>query len=294
MRIIRTPQALAAYHDELGPGPGGVLVPTMGALHAGHEALIRRGVDEARGRGLPAGCVVTVFVNPTQFDEMHDFERYPRVLQADAAMCESAGASVVIAPTVEMVYPDGVEAPGPRVPSVAVDKGLEDQYRPGHFVGVTKVLVRLFALARPAAAIFGEKDWQQLQLARALVEQEALGIDVIGAPTVRDADGLALSSRNRFLDPDQRQAARAIPRALRAASEAATVGQAEAVMRRTLGDLAVEYATVRDGRALEPVDPASRPADGVYRALITCRLGQTRLLDNAPWPLPADSPLSGL
>lgn len=294
MRIIRTPEELAGYHDGLGHGPGGVLVPTMGALHAGHAALIRQGAAEARRRELAAGCVVTVFVNPTQFDEAHDFERYPRVLEADAELCEAAGASVVIAPTVEMVYPGGVDAPGPRVPAVAVGKGLEDEFRPGHFAGVAKVLVRLFALARPAAAIFGEKDWQQYQLARALVDQEGLGIEIIGGPTVRDADGLALSSRNRFLDARQREAARAIPRALAAASEASTAGEAEAAMRAVLGDLHVQYATVRDARSLDPVDPASRPGDGEFRALITCRLGQTRLLDNAAWPLPPDSPLRGL
>lgn len=294
MRIIRSAAELATYHQQTGPTPGGVLVPTMGALHAGHEALIRQAAGEARRRGLSAGCVVTVFVNPAQFDEAHDFDRYPRVLDEDAARCEAAGASAVIAPSVEMVYPEGVDAPGPRVPAVAVDKGLEDQFRPGHFAGVAKVLVRLFALTGPAAAVFGEKDWQQFQLARALVEQEGLGIDIIGGPTVRDADGLALSSRNRFLDADQRAAALAIPRALRAAGEAPTASGAEAAMRATLEGLRVEYATVRDARTLEPIDPASRPGEGTFRALITCRLGQTRLLDNAAWPLPADSPLLGL
>ncbi|MFI4914925.1 MAG: pantoate--beta-alanine ligase [Phycisphaerales bacterium JB060] len=294
MRIIRSAQELAAYRDDVGAPPGGVLVPTMGALHAGHVALIRQAVVEAKARGLRAGCVVTVFVNPAQFDEKHDFDRYPRVLDEDAGACEAAGARAVIAPSVEMVYPDGVDAQGPPIPAVAVDKGLEDEFRPGHFAGVAKVLVRLFALTEPAAAVFGEKDWQQFQLARALVEQEGLGIEIIGGPTVRDADGLALSSRNRFLDADQRAAALAIPRALRVASEAPTAGGAEAAMRAALEGLRIEYATVRDALTLEPVDPASRPGGGAYRALITCRLGQTRLLDNAAWPLPADSPLHNL
>lgn len=294
MRIIRTADELAAYQSKIGPNPGGVLVPTMGALHAGHLALIRQAAGEARSRDLAAGCVVTVFVNPTQFDESHDFERYPRALDEDAAACEEAGASAVVAPSVEMVYPDGVDAPGPRVPAVAVDKGLEDEFRPGHFVGVAKVLARLFALAKPAAAIFGEKDWQQLQLARALVEQECLGIEIIGGPTVRDADGLALSSRNRFLSESERAAALAIPRALRAASDAPTAGQAEEAMRETLAGLDVEYATVRQADTLEQIDPETNPGDGEFRGLITCRLGQTRLLDNAPWPLPSDSPLWSL
>jgi len=291
MRIIRSAGELAEYQREVPDFPGGVMVPTMGALHAGHEALIRQGAREARRRGLAAGCVVTVFVNPTQFDEAHDFERYPRVLDEDAVKCDAAGASVVIAPAVDMVYPQGLDAPGPSLPGVAVDKGLEDRYRPGHFQGVAKVLVRLFALARPAAAVFGEKDWQQLQLARALVDQEGLGIEIIGGPTVRDADGLALSSRNRFLSEAQRTAALAIPRALARASRATTVAQAEAAMRQTLAGLDVEYATVRHAHSLEEPHPGDTPSEGPFRALVTCRLGQTRLLDNAPWPLPGDSPL---
>ncbi|MEO1278352.1 MAG: pantoate--beta-alanine ligase [Planctomycetota bacterium] len=294
MRLIRSAQELRDYQDAIGTHPGGVLVPTMGALHAGHQALIHQAADEASARDLAAGCVVTVFVNPTQFDEAHDFERYPRVLEDDAAKCKAAGARAVIAPTVDMVYPQGLDAPAPAVPDVARNKGLEDEYRPGHFVGVTKVLDRLFDLTKPTAAVFGEKDWQQLQLARALAEQTHSGIEIIGGPTVRDTDGLALSSRNRFLSKAERAAARAIPRALLAASSAATAGEAEAAMRDTLSGLDIEYATIRDARTLHRIDPASTPADGQWRALITCRLGQTRLLDNAPWPLPADSPLRDL
>lgn len=294
MRIIRSAAELSDYYQEIHEYPGGVLVPTMGSLHAGHEALIRQGAAEARRRGLSAGCVVTVFVNPTQFDEKHDFERYPRVLDEDARLCEAAGASTVIAPSVEMVYPQGLDAAGPEVPPVAVGKGLEDEYRPGHFVGVAKVLVRLFALARPAAAIFGEKDWQQLQLARALVEQEGLGIEIIGGPTVRDADGLALSSRNRFLSGAERAAAGAIPRALASASGEATVRAGEEAMRRAMAGLTIEYATIRRAATLEPVAPEEAAGREPMRALIACRLGQTRLLDNAAWPLPADSPLAGL
>ncbi|MEQ8845325.1 MAG: pantoate--beta-alanine ligase [Phycisphaerales bacterium] len=291
MRLITTAEQLREHLQAHQPHPGGVLVPTMGALHSGHEALIRQAAKEAAARRLAAGAVVTVFVNPTQFDEAHDFERYPRVLDDDAAKCKAAGATTVLAPTVDMVYPQGTDAPGPSVPDVAVRKGLEDRFRPGHFAGVAKVLLRLFALAPPAAAIFGEKDWQQLQLARALVAQEGLGIDIIPGPTVRDDDGLALSSRNRFLDPAQRAAARAIPRALAAASTEPTVARAEQAMREQLEGLDIEYATIRHATTLQ--EPAAQTArhDSPMRALIACRLGQTRLLDNAPWPLPADSPL---
>jgi len=292
MRLIRTPDQLRAHAARVGPRPGGVLVPTMGALHAGHEALIRLGVDAARQRGCPAGCVVTIFVNPAQFDEPHDYERYPRVLDDDAAICEACGAHAVVAPSVDMVYPAGPDAPGPPVPDVAVGKGLEDRFRPGHFRGVARVLDRLFALVPPEAAVFGEKDWQQLQLARDLVDSLGLGIDVLAAPTVRDPDGLALSSRNRFLSQADRQAAAAIPRALRVAGEHRTLAEAEHAMGRALEPLAVEYATIRHARTLAPL-PATTTAGAVpARSLIACRLGATRLLDNAPWPLPSASALT--
>ncbi|MEO1007038.1 MAG: pantoate--beta-alanine ligase [Planctomycetota bacterium] len=290
MRIVRTLAELDALLRS-SDRPGGVMVPTMGALHEGHAALVRQAAALAQHRGIEAGCVVTIFVNPAQFDESHDYERYPRVLDEDAAACAEAGARTIIAPTVEMVYPDGVEAAGPPVPAVGVGKGLEDEYRPGHFEGVAKVLARLFAMAPPAAAIFGEKDYQQLRLAGDLVRQQRLDIDVVPGPTVRDADGLALSSRNRFLSPEQRRAAGAIPRALRAASEEPTLADAEAAMRRTLAGLDINYATVRDAGTLEPLPGGTRAGEAPARALVTCRLGDTRLLDNAPWPLPSDSPL---
>ncbi len=147
----------------------------MGALHAGHGALIRRSVQEAAVRGLPGGCVVWVFVNPTQFNNPADLARYPRTLEADAVLCEAAGAAAIFAPSLDEVYPSGVSTAGPALPAVATTPGLEDAFRPGHFAGVCQVVKRLFEMCRPAAAVFGEKDWQQLAVVRAMVEQERRG-----------------------------------------------------------------------------------------------------------------------
>lgn len=259
-----------------------VLVPTMGALHEGHTSLIRAAAELASRRGEPV--VVTVFVNPTQFNEQSDFDRYPRTLDADAAACAEAGADVVLAPPVEEVYPPGREVPVPPLPEVATRPGLEDAARPGHFAGVCQVVSRLFELTRPSAALFGEKDWQQLQVVRAMAEQGGPDVEIVGRPTVREPDGLAMSSRNRFIPAELRGRALAIPRALEAATGAPEddPAAAEALMRETLERAglggAIDYAVVRDARTLL----APRPGQ-VARALIAARVGPVRLIDNAPW-----------
>ena len=295
MRTIRSAEQLTGYLQQYQPHPGGVLVPTMGALHQGHEALIRQAAHYAQQHNIPAGCVVTIFVNPTQFNEPQDYQRYPRTLEQDAIRCQNSGANTIVAPTIEMVYPKGLDAPAPNLPAVAKDKGLEDQYRPGHFQGVAKVLQNLFTMLPPAAAIFGEKDYQQLLLAQALVQQLNLPIEILPGPTVRDHDALALSSRNRFLSGQQRLAASAIPQALRNAHDQPTIARAQAAMHDTLAHLSIEYATIRHAHTLETLPPGT-PQDATCprRAIIACRLGDTRLLDNAPWPLPPDSPLRNL
>lgn len=252
----------------------------MGALHEGHAALIRRGVSLARERSLAGGCVVWIFVNPTQFNDKSDLERYPRTLEADAAMCREAGATFVYAPPVEEVYPPGNPTPVPTLPAVATEPGLEDRFRPGHFAGVCQVVLRMFRLVEPVAAVFGEKDWQQLQVVTAMTAAENLPIEIVPHATIRESDGLALSSRNRFLSPDDRVRGLAISRALRACQSARTPDDAEQIMRAELakeGITTPDYATVVNARTLV------RSAEGPWRALITARVGSVRLLDNAAW-----------
>lgn len=276
MKIYRTAAELLA-----GPGPC-VVVPTMGALHEGHAALVRAGARVAAERSISRGCVVTNFVNPTQFNEKSDFDRYPRTLDADAAICEAAGAAAVFAPSVEEVYPPGQTVPAPPLPDVAVRPGLEDAHRPGHFAGVCQVVRRLFELTRPSAAIFGEKDWQQLQVVRAMTAQENLSIEIVGMPTIRERTGLAMSSRNVFLGAADRVRALAISRALAQVSRHDDIASAERSMRDVLAEQGItpEYAVVRDAATLlAPASPPSAPR----RALIAARVGPVRLIDNAAW-----------
>jgi pantoate--beta-alanine ligase len=258
----------------------------MGALHEGHGALIRTGALLARERGWPGGCVVTIFVNPTQFNESADFDRYPRTPDADAALCERAGASAVFAPDPASVYPPGQNVPVPPLPRVAVEPALEDAHRPGHFAGVCQVVHRLFALCRPGAAVFGEKDWQQLQVIRAMARDHGPAVEIIGAPTVREPDGLAMSSRNRFLSASDRVRARAISRALHAAREQTQPDDAERAMRDVLAreGIVPDYAVVREAEALVRSPGEPRRPGLPYRAVIAARVGSVRLLDNASWP----------
>jgi pantoate--beta-alanine ligase len=247
---------------------GGVLVPTMGALHRGHLALV------ARARPLAGPLVVSVFVNPTQFGPGDDWQRYPRTLDADLAAAERAGADIVFAPDADAMYPPGESIPVPALPSVATTPGLEDAHRPGHFAGVCQVVARLFDVVRPAAAVFGEKDYQQLRVITEMVRAEGdrwPGLEIIGHPTVREDDGLAMSSRNARLPAGRRDQALGLYRAL----QSARLGEQH--MRTVLENhgLDVDYAVVRDSQTL--LHPAgTRPA----RALVAARLGDVRLIDN--------------
>ena len=276
MLVVRTIEELARLVGAEGERAG-VLVPTMGALHEGHAELIRLARERA---GADGRVVVSIFVNPTQFNESADFEQYPRDFEADCAMCEQLGVDAVFAPSVEVMYPSGEEVPVGELPAVATGPGLEDAYRPGHFAGVCRVVRRLFVLVRPEAAVFGEKDWQQLQVVRAMTEGEGLGVEIVAGPTVREEDGLAMSSRNRLLDAEARSAAVAIPRALEAAGECPSPTAAGVTMLGLLAraGLEVEYAVVRDAETLLQAEEG-RPS----RALIAARLGGVRLLDNGPW-----------
>ncbi|MBM4108013.1 MAG: 4-phosphopantoate--beta-alanine ligase [Phycisphaerae bacterium] len=273
-------RSIADLHDRLGPRPGAcVLAPTMGALHEGHAVLIARGAALARERRLAGGCVATIFVNPTQFDDAADFARYPRTLTDDLQLAARAGASAVFVPGVADVYPpDGSVVP-PELPPVATRPGLEDACRGGHFAGVCQVVKRLFEMTRPASAVFGEKDWQQLQVVRAMAAMERLGVEVVGVETVREPDGLAMSSRNRFLDGEGRGRALSISMALCEARRGRGACEAEGIMREVLGHAGVEpeYAVVRDAATL------GAPGSGPKRALVAARVGAVRLIDNAAW-----------
>ena len=254
------------------PGPV-ALVPTMGALHEGHRALVRAARERA------ASVVVSVFVNPTQFGPGEDFDRYPRTWDDDLAALAEEGADLVFHPPVEEVYPPG--AAGVTVDPGPLGSVLEGAVRPGHFAGVLTVVAKLLGLVRPDVALFGEKDYQQLVLIRAMARELALGVDVVGVPTVREDDGLALSSRNRYLDPEQRAAAATISAALRAGAAAGPQG-AGAVLAAAGGVLGGRPELRQD--YLELTDPELGPAPpaGPARLLVAVRAGSTRLLDNAP------------
>jgi pantoate--beta-alanine ligase len=267
--IAETVADLRRLRDRL-PGPVG-FVPTMGALHEGHRTLVRAARERA------GSVVVSVFVNPTQFGPGEDFDRYPRTWEADLAALAEEGADVVFHPAVEEVYP-------PASLGVTVQPGplggvLEGAIRPGHFAGVLTVVAKLLGLVRPDLAFFGEKDYQQLVLVRAMARELALGVEVVGVPTVRENDGLALSSRNRYLTPEQRSAAVALSAALRAGADAGPHG-ADAVLSAARAVLDAEPSLVPDYLELTDVDLGPAPAAGPARLLVAARAGSTRLLDN--------------
>jgi pantoate--beta-alanine ligase len=269
--LARTRSELESARDDLAGTVA--VVMTMGALHEGHLRLI----DVARDRADAA--LVTIFVNPLQFGPGEDLDRYPRTLESDLAACAAHGVDLVFAPAVEDMYPPGE----PVVRRHAGDLGerLEGAVRPAHFDGVLTVVGMLLDLTRPDIAVFGEKDAQQLALIRRMVAAEGRPIDIVGVPTVREPDGLALSSRNRYLAPQQRAAAVALSAALRAAADAAEHGAAAAadraceVLARAPG-VDVDYVAVVDDETWE--DPSEDTRN--MRILVAGRVGQTRLIDN--------------
>jgi len=263
--VLRTPTELRQL------GPGIAFVPTMGALHDGHVQLMKH------ARPLGETLVASIFVNPTQFAPGEDFEDYPRTFDADLERCAEAGVDVVFAPAVHTMYPEGLNG------TVTVDPGplgsiLEGRSRPTHFRGVLTVVSKLFGLVRPDVAVFGEKDYQQLVLIKQMTDALCLGIDVEGCPTVREADGLAMSSRNAYLTPEQRQQAPALYAALRAGAAASAGGPdailaaAQAVIDQASG-VELDYLELRSADLAEPT-----PGDA--RLLIAARVGTPRLLDN--------------
>ncbi len=251
----------------------------MGALHEGHLALIRRAGP------LASPLVISIFVNPKQFGPEEDLQRYPRTLDADLVAARELGVDVVFAPDVGTIYPPDEDVPVTNLPDVATRPGLEDLCRPGHLAGVFEVVARLFDLVRPSIAVFGEKDYQQLLVVRALVKHSAdrwKGLRIVSHPTFREPDGLAMSSRNASLDPQQRDRALGVFKALRQAVDTIHGGgrpaEAEQAMRHILAGhgLVTEYAVVRDALTLEPLSDPGDPA----RALVAARAGDVRLIDN--------------
>lgn len=254
------------------------VVMTMGALHDGHAELMR----EARRLVGPDGVVVaTVFVNPTQFSAGEDFERYPRTLQSDVALAGDAGVDLVFAPDAAEVYGS---SRGFTDDSVTVDAGplgeiLEGAARPGHFRGVLTVVAKLMGMTRPDIALYGEKDYQQLVLIRRMARDLSMPVEIVGVPTVREPDGFARSSRNRYLSEVERATAQAVPRALEAAAAAAgrgvdaAISAGEAVIAGAAG-IELDYLALTDPE----LGPA--PARGEVRILIAARVGATRLIDN--------------
>jgi pantoate--beta-alanine ligase len=276
MQIIRGSTALhALVGDLLGTKQRIGLVPTLGNLHAGHHSLV------ALARQRADVVIASVFVNPTQFGPNEDFARYPRTPEADAAGLEASGCDVLFLPTVEDMYPYGIER-SVRVSVPELSDILEGAIRPGHFDGVATVVSKLFNLVRPHLAVFGQKDYQQLLVIRQLTRDLGYPIEIVAAPIVREANGLAMSSRNQYLSPEQRDQARAIHATLRRMADEVRSGravgdvEAEALAHlRQLG-FVPDYAVVR--RADDLREPATSDRNRV--ALIAARLGNTRLIDN--------------
>lgn len=262
-------QALAGWGGERV-----ALVPTMGALHAGHLKLI------AEAREHSDRVVATIFVNPLQFGAGEDLARYPRREAEDAQLLEQAGCDLLWVPAVEEIYPDGFET---TVQVGGVGNRWEGEARPGHFGGVATVVAKLLIAVRPDVALFGEKDFQQLAVIRAMARDLGLPVEIVGVETVRDTDGLALSSRNAYLSKDERIHALALPTALKFARDSIRSGEAVtatlAVARQQLvepGFLKIDYLALVDASTLEPLDSAA----GDMRLIAAATIGTTRLIDN--------------
>ena len=250
-------------------------VPTMGALHEGHLSLIRRSVNDNQF------TAVSIFVNPTQFNEQHDFDQYPRNLETDLEIMASLPIDLVFAPGTSEIYPE----PDTRVFDFGgLDKTMEGLHRPGHFNGVAQVVSKLFDIIRPDRVYFGEKDFQQLAIIRAMVRQLHIPVEIIGCPTIREADGLAMSSRNKLLTPEQRTAATLIPKALHQARDLAGTLPVDKLQKKITNLLSehpllkVEYFKIVDREHLLPVRDWSEA--GAIIGCVAVKIGTVRLIDN--------------
>jgi pantoate--beta-alanine ligase len=276
MKIIRSPTAMTAWSERLRrEGVTIGFVPTMGALHDGHRALIRA------ARLRCDALVVSIFVNPTQFGPAEDFAKYPRPISKDRALCRTEGVAVCFEPSAAAMYPEGFQTVV-TVPAIA--RRWEGEARPHHFAGVATVVTKLFGIVRPHLALFGQKDYQQAALVRQLVKDLNLGVKIVVRPTVRERDGLALSSRNLYLSPEARAVAATLYRSLRAGADAIRRGCRDGqaiqaamtqVVRREPA-MAIDYLAVCDPVTLEPL--ASVDSRAVLLGAV--RLGSVRLIDN--------------
>ena len=274
MQIVRSSEELARARAQLDGKLA--LVPTMGALHAGHMALI------AEAKRRTDSVAASIFVNPAQFGPNEDLARYPRREAEDATMLGEAGCDLLWAPSVKDIYPDGFST---GVTVAGVSERWEGGARPGHFDGVATVVAKLLLSVRPDVALFGEKDFQQLAVIRRMVADLNFPVEIVGVPTVRDPDGLALSSRNAYLSPDERRRAVALPNALKNAREALLAGSPVGPVLRQAkqalvdaGFLRIDYLALIDAMTLEPLEARA----GEMRLIAAAVIGTTRLIDNLP------------
>jgi len=275
--VVRTREELAAAREKLTDVVA--LVPTMGALHEGHHSLLRKAKRNADH------TVVSIFVNPLQFAPTEDLDRYPRDFDADLEMCAAQDVAIVFAPTKEVMYPT---PPIVTVSAGEMGQRLEGASRPGHFDGVLTVVAKLFALTQPHKAVFGRKDAQQLALVRRMVTDLDLGVEILSVPLVRDRDGLALSSRNRYLTPQQREAALILPTTLSTTAQAleqgASPGQALTIARALIAStdgVVLDYVALVDPDTFENVtDVTGAAAERRAVLAVAARVGTTRLIDN--------------
>ncbi len=287
MKVAASISELELARSELMAGatpPVIAYVPTMGALHDGHLSLVRL------ARGIADVVIMSIFVNPLQFGPNEDYAKYPRTLERDLKKAKKAGVDLVFTPTVAEIYPAGRQV---SVKAGAIGEVLEGAFRPGHFDGVLTVVLKLLNIVRPSVAIFGRKDAQQLACIRRMVRDLNVDVDIVGAPIVREEDGLAMSSRNRFLSPAERASAQVLSASLRAAAQEPTPGTALAAASRLLtvavdaGEIEVDYISVVNGTTMAPL-PDDYTGPGL--AVVAARVGTTRLIDNIELVFPGPEP----
>lgn len=273
--VLQSPADMTAWSESMrAQGKRISFVPTMGFLHQGHQSLLKA------GRARADLLVMSLFVNPTQFGPNEDLDRYPRDLQGDLEKAAAEGTDVVFAPQPDSMYPAGYET---FIELTNVTQGLCGDRRPGHFRGVATVVAKLFNIVRPHVALFGEKDFQQLAVIRHMVSDLNMGIEIVGLPTIRESDGLAMSSRNKYLNDDERQRALSLSRALQAAVADFQAGEtnAAALRARAYAELSghvdrLEYLELRDAESLQTIAEVVGPA----AILVAAYVGKTRLIDN--------------